>query len=73
MLSQGALLKCSQCDCYLVAIWSHDARCPRCNRFPGSNEACPVCGAALFEQRAKRLCSRCRTVYETCCEGGRTC
>lgn len=33
--------------------------------------ACPVCGAPLIEVRAKLQCSRCRTVCETCCEGGR--
>jgi hypothetical protein len=32
--------------------------------------ACPVCGGKLVEQRAKLICSRCRTVCETCCEGG---
>ena len=33
--------------------------------------ACPVCGGRLIEQRGKLVCSRCRTVCETCCEGGR--
>jgi hypothetical protein len=33
--------------------------------------ACPVCGGPLVEQRGKLLCSRCRTICETCCEGGR--
>jgi len=33
--------------------------------------ACPVCGGSLIEQRGKLICSRCRTICETCCEGGR--
>jgi len=33
--------------------------------------ACPVCGGRLDEIRAKLVCSRCRTICETCCEGGR--
>ncbi|MDX2035835.1 MAG: hypothetical protein SFX72_04230 [Isosphaeraceae bacterium] len=33
--------------------------------------ACPVCGGPLVEIRAKLLCARCRTICETCCEGGR--
>jgi hypothetical protein len=33
--------------------------------------ACPVCGGRLVEVRAKLQCSRCRTICETCCEGGR--
>ena len=33
--------------------------------------ACPVCGGPLVEQRGKLICSRCRTICETCCEGGR--
>ncbi len=33
--------------------------------------ACPVCGAPLVEIRSKLICSRCHTVCETCCEGGR--
>lgn len=32
--------------------------------------ACPVCGGILIEIRAKRQCSRCHTICETCCEGG---
>ena len=32
--------------------------------------ACPVCGGRLVEQRGKLICSRCRTISETCCEGG---
>ncbi|GIW97938.1 MAG: hypothetical protein KatS3mg111_1271 [Pirellulaceae bacterium] len=32
---------------------------------------CPVCGGALIEIRAKLQCSRCHTICETCCEGGR--
>jgi hypothetical protein len=33
--------------------------------------ACPVCGGQLIEIRAKLQCSRCHTICETCCEGGR--
>jgi hypothetical protein len=33
--------------------------------------ACPVCGGPLIEIRAKLQCRRCRTICETCCEGGR--
>ncbi len=32
---------------------------------------CPVCGGSLFEIRSKLQCSRCHTICETCCEGGR--
>jgi hypothetical protein len=32
---------------------------------------CPVCGGVLIEIRAKLQCSRCHTICETCCEGGR--
>lgn len=32
--------------------------------------ACPACGGALVEIRAKLQCSRCHTICETCCEGG---
>jgi len=33
-------------------------------------QACPVCGGRLIEIRAKLQCSQCRTIVETCCEGG---
>jgi hypothetical protein len=33
--------------------------------------ACPVCGGRLVEIRAKLVCSQCRAICETCCEGGR--
>ena len=33
--------------------------------------ACPACGGQLIEIRAKLQCSRCHTICETCCEGGR--
>lgn len=36
-----------------------------------SRPACPVCGGELIEIRAKLQCSRCHTICETCCEGGR--
>ena len=32
---------------------------------------CPVCDGELIEIRAKLQCSRCHTICETCCEGGR--
>jgi hypothetical protein len=33
--------------------------------------ACPACGGPLLEIRMKLVCRTCRTVCETCCEGGR--
>jgi hypothetical protein len=36
-----------------------------------SRPACPVCGGSLVEERGKLVCRRCRTICETCCEGGR--
>ncbi|MCP4815472.1 MAG: hypothetical protein GY888_23430 [Planctomycetaceae bacterium] len=33
--------------------------------------ACPVCQGSLMEIRGKLQCSRCHTICETCCEGGR--
>ena len=33
--------------------------------------ACPACGGQLIEIRAKLQCTRCHTICETCCEGGR--
>lgn len=35
-----------------------------------SRPSCPVCGGGLVEIKAKLICSRCRTICETCCEGG---
>ncbi|HZZ72454.1 MAG TPA: hypothetical protein VFE24_09380 [Pirellulales bacterium] len=32
--------------------------------------ACPVCGGALIEIRAKLQCAVCHRICETCCEGG---
>ena len=32
---------------------------------------CPVCGAETMEIRGKAQCTRCHTICETCCEGGR--
>jgi hypothetical protein len=32
--------------------------------------SCPACGGTLVEIKAKLICSRCRTICETCCEGG---
>lgn len=36
-----------------------------------STLACVVCGGRLIEIRSKLQCSRCHTICETCCEGGR--
>ncbi|HAB14205.1 MAG TPA: hypothetical protein DCE47_21185 [Planctomycetaceae bacterium] len=36
-----------------------------------SAPACPVCGGQLIEIRHKLVCSRCHSICETCCEGGR--
>jgi hypothetical protein len=33
--------------------------------------ACPVCGGTFVEIRHKLHCSRCHSIIETCCEGGR--
>ena len=35
-----------------------------------SRPACPACGGRLVEIRMKLQCSVCRTICETCCEGG---
>ncbi|HEY2413207.1 MAG TPA: hypothetical protein VGI40_13235 [Pirellulaceae bacterium] len=32
---------------------------------------CQICGSRLIEIRAKLVCERCHTIWETCCEGGR--
>ncbi len=33
---------------------------------------CPVCGSRQMQEiRAKLVCVQCRTIIETCCEGGR--
>jgi len=37
---------------------------------PTCRPACPVCGGRLIEIRAKLQCSQCRSIVETCCEGG---
>jgi hypothetical protein len=37
---------------------------------PPPRPGCPVCGGALVEIRSKLQCARCRTICETCCEGG---
>ena len=31
---------------------------------------CYVCGGDLMDMRGKMVCSRCRTINETCCDGG---
>jgi hypothetical protein len=38
---------------------------------PPQTTACVVCGGRLIEIRGKLQCSRCHTICETCCEGGR--
>jgi hypothetical protein len=37
---------------------------------PNCRAACPACGGSLVEVKAKLVCSRCRAIIETCCEGG---
>jgi hypothetical protein len=32
---------------------------------------CQICSGRLIEIRAKLVCERCHTIWETCCEGGR--
>lgn len=32
---------------------------------------CHACGGELMDMRGKMVCSRCFTINETCCEGGR--
>ncbi len=44
---------------------------PADGRAQAGRPACPVCGGGLVERRGKLICSRCRTICETCCEGGR--
>ncbi len=36
-----------------------------------SAQVCPACAGRLIEIRGKLICSRCRTICETCCDGGR--
>jgi hypothetical protein len=36
-----------------------------------SDPVCQICGGRLIEIRAKLVCERCHTIWETCCEGGR--
>jgi transposase len=43
---------------------------PSTESLPGS-PVCQLCGGKLIEIRAKLLCERCHTIWETCCEGGR--
>ncbi|MFN0053217.1 MAG: hypothetical protein ACKV0T_13625 [Planctomycetales bacterium] len=44
----------------------------KCDRpTPPARPVCPVCRGELIEIRAKLVCSRCHTICETCCEGGR--
>jgi hypothetical protein len=44
----------------------HDS--PRTNL---GRPACPACGGPLIEIKQKLQCANCRTICETCCEGGR--
>ena len=48
-----------------------EERSQKANEACPAKPACPVCGGPLVEIRAKLQCSRCRTICETCCEGGR--
>ena len=41
------------------------------NLLDPARAACPVCQGQLIEIRGKLQCSRCHTICETCCEGGR--
>ena len=41
------------------------------NRAAPSDPICQICGGRLMEIRAKLVCERCHTIWETCCEGGR--
>ena len=38
---------------------------------PQPGNVCPVCGSGLIEIRQKRVCQKCHTICETCCEGAR--
>ena len=39
---------------------------PVCDR-----PACPVCDGPVAELRGKLVCTRCRAIVETCCDGGK--
>ncbi|MFO1020388.1 MAG: hypothetical protein U0903_06795 [Planctomycetales bacterium] len=52
-------------SCSLPASTAGGAQRP--TRFP----VCPACGGELVEIRMKLQCTRCHTICETCCEGGR--
>jgi hypothetical protein len=52
----------TQADDHITNDKSPDEYCRR---------ACPVCGGPLLEIRQKLQCSRCHSIVETCCEGGR--
>ncbi len=34
-------------------------------------EACPVCDGRVVPMRGKLICERCRSIVETCCDGGK--
>lgn len=36
-------------------------------------KTCWVCGGKLLDIRGKLVCNSCRTVNETCCDGGQQC
>lgn len=50
---------------------SRAARCDDALQKDVCRVACPVCGGALAEIRHKLHCTRCHSIVETCCEGGR--
>jgi hypothetical protein len=50
---------------------SEDKRVDEGRKQESPRPVCPVCGGNLIEIRAKLQCSRCHTICETCCEGGR--
>jgi hypothetical protein len=57
----------------------HELLTPGANQCPDAKETpevlclstCPVCGGPLMEIRAKLHSTRCHTICETCCDGGR--
>lgn len=36
-----------------------------------ARSVCPVCDGPTVEVRSKLVCARCRTIVETCCDGGK--
>ncbi|MHC4820384.1 MAG: hypothetical protein ACYTDX_01530 [Planctomycetota bacterium] len=37
---------------------------------PDPSDVCPVCGADTDPFRCKIICSRCKTIVESCSDGG---